>query len=96
MNKMNNPAIKFKDKNDVPTWPFPEYEEIVEKFFQTASKECWTDYDYTPEKAGQMLENENIIENADISQIKTMLTFCVRGERFCDGHWAEMIENGNI
>ena len=25
-----------------------------------------------------------------------MLTFCVRGERFSDGHWAEMIEVGYI
>ena len=25
-----------------------------------------------------------------------MLTFCVRGERFSDGHWAEMIEKGYI
>ena len=25
-----------------------------------------------------------------------MLTFCVRGECFSDGHWAEMIEKGYI
>jgi hypothetical protein len=25
-----------------------------------------------------------------------MLTFCVRGERFCDGHWAEMVKAGRI
>jgi hypothetical protein len=25
-----------------------------------------------------------------------MLTFCVRGERFSDGHWAAMIEKGYI
>ena len=25
-----------------------------------------------------------------------MLTFCVRGERFCDGHWAAMIEGGQV
>jgi hypothetical protein len=25
-----------------------------------------------------------------------MLTFCVRGERFSDGHWEEMIEKGYI
>ena len=29
-------------------------------------------------------------------QIKTMLTYCVRGERFGDGHWAAMIEGGHV
>jgi hypothetical protein len=30
------------------------------------------------------------------AEIKTMLTFCLRGERFADGHWGEMIEAGHI
>ena len=25
-----------------------------------------------------------------------MLTFCVRGERFCDGHWGAMVREGRI
>jgi hypothetical protein len=25
-----------------------------------------------------------------------MLTYCVRGERFGDGHWAAMLETGKI
>lgn len=43
-----------------------------------------------------MLKNDNLIKTASIPQIKAMLTYCVRGERFSDGHWAEMIENGTI
>jgi len=43
-----------------------------------------------------MLQDENFIKTADLSQIKTMLTFCVRGEKFRDGHWAAMIERGHI
>ena len=43
-----------------------------------------------------MLKDEEFVKSASLSQIKTMLTFCVRGERFSDGHWAEMIENGYI
>ena len=42
------------------------------------------------------IQDENFIKTADLSQIKTMLTFCVRGERFCDGHWADMIESDHI
>jgi hypothetical protein len=43
-----------------------------------------------------MLKDQNGIKTSSLSQIKTMLTFCVRGERFSDGHWAQMIEQGHI
>ncbi|MBT8050227.1 MAG: hypothetical protein KJN61_07450 [Gammaproteobacteria bacterium] len=43
-----------------------------------------------------MIDNETAIQKADLNEIKTMLTFCVRGERFCDGHWGAMIENGSV
>ena len=47
-------------------------------------------------QAGRMLEDKELIEAADLSQIRTMLTYCVRGERFADGHWAQMLESGRI
>ena len=56
----------------------------------------WLDYEYTPEQAYQMLRDEQVVRTASLAQIKTILTFCVRGERFSDGHWAEMIEKGYI
>jgi len=76
--------------------PWPEYDEVVYDFFRVASKECWQDYGYHPEEAGQMLGDEDIVKAADLDQIKTMLTYCVRGERFCDGHWGVMIEGGYV
>ena len=33
---------------------------------------------------------------ATLSRIKTMMTYCLRGERFCDGHWDAMIGDGHI
>jgi len=36
------------------------------------------------------------INNASIENIRTMLTCCVRGERFCAGHWASALESGQI
>ena len=75
--------------------PYPNYNSIVEEFFRVISS-AWLDYEYNPEQAYQMLRDENLIKTASLSQIKTMLTFCVRGERFSDGHWGEMIEKGYI
>ena len=78
------------------TLPYPSYNPVVEEFFRCAGRECWLDYGYKPEQASQMLKDENLIKTASLPQLKTMLTFCLRGERFSDGHWGEMIERGHI
>lgn len=76
--------------------PYPTYDRVVEEFFHLVSSEGWLDYEYDPEQAYQMLNDEDLIKTASLPQIKTMLTFCVRGERFSEGHWGEMIEKGYI
>ena len=76
--------------------PWPDYDPVVEEFFAAASRECWLDPDYHPATAGRMLEDRELVASADLAQIKTMLNYCVRGERFCAGHWEDMIEAGHI
>jgi hypothetical protein len=31
-----------------------------------------------------------------LDEIKSMLTYCVRGERFYDGHWEDTLKSGRI
>lgn len=76
--------------------PFPEYSEEVESFFMLAGRPCWSDYGYRPEEAHRMLYDEPFVRQCGIEDIKTMLTYCVRGERFSPGFWGEMIEEGKI
>jgi len=78
------------------TLPYPNYHPLVKEFFGHVASDGWLDYEYNPEQAYQMLNDENAIKAASLAQIKTMLTFCVRGERFSDGHWGEMIAKGYI
>jgi Family of unknown function (DUF6508) len=78
------------------TLPYPKYNPLVEEFFRHVSGGGWLNYEYNPEQAYQMLKDEKLIKTASLPQIQTMLTFCVRGERFSDGHWEEMIEQGYI
>jgi uncharacterized protein DUF6508 len=85
-----------KRKDGSFTVPYPNYDGVVEEFYRLISSGGWLDYEYNPEQAYRMLKDENLIKTASLSQIQTMLTFCVRGERFSDGHWAEMIEKGYI
>jgi len=85
-----------RDSDGNIVMPYPEYDKSVEEFFGAASKDCWLDYEYDPEEAYRMLKDEEAIKSADLAEIKTMFTFCVRGERFSDGHWEAMIEGGYV
>ncbi|MEO8355262.1 MAG: DUF6508 domain-containing protein [Chloroflexota bacterium] len=85
-----------KQKNGSWTLPYPKYNPLVEEFFRHVSGDGWLDYEYDPEQAYRMLKDESAIKIASLEQIQTMLTFCVRGERFSDGHWGDMIEKGYI
>jgi Family of unknown function (DUF6508) len=94
------PVIKWnggdQGKDGFIRLPWPEYDPVVEEFYRLAASAYWLDYEYRPEDAARMLKDDELVKSASLPQIKTMLTYCVRGERFSDGHWAEMIENGYI
>lgn len=84
------------DAAGVIQMPYPEYNRVVEDFFRAAGQDCWSDHGYDPAEAGQMIRDAGFVKASLLGQIKTMLTFCVRGERFCDGHWGAMVESGYI
>ena len=71
------------------------YHPTVITFFELASQQHWQDYNYVDNFSDQMIKPE-IIENASINEIKTVLTWCVRIERFNEGHWISVIEDGVI
>lgn len=78
------------------TMPYPIYAEDVAAFFLLAGDPFWCDYTYNPTEAGKLLEDDAFIAQATLDEIKTLLTYCVRGERFCDGHWGAVLESGKI
>jgi hypothetical protein len=78
------------------TMRWPKYEQAVSEFFRAAGQDCWMDFDYVPAEAGRMLEDPDFVRRASLDELKTMLTYCVRGERFCDGHWGAMVEQGHV
>lgn len=75
---------------------YPIYSREVLEFYRLAGQACWSDYAYDPREASRMLADADRIERASLAELKTMLTYCVRGERFCDGLWAEMLRAGHI
>lgn len=85
-------------RRDAPpvTQPYPIYADDVLEFFQLAGQPCWSDDGYDPAEAARMLENDEFIERATLEEIKSMLTYCVRGEWFCDGHWEAVLQSGRV
>jgi hypothetical protein len=78
------------------TMPYPVYPEDVVEFFWLAGQPCWSDYGYEPRQAWAMLQDDDFIARASLDEVRTMLTYCVRGERFSDGHWGAMLESGRV
>ena len=85
-----------KTSDGAITMPHPVYLPDVEEFFRLAGQPCWSDYDYDPVQAGKMLADEQLIRQASMAQVKTMLTYCARGERFCDGLWGAVLGSGRV
>lgn len=80
------------DEIGVRHFPLPEYDPVVKDFFHHASQEQWCDTGYISNNAAEMLRKDNFIDQSSLPEIKTMLTYCVRSERICDGYWAMLID----
>ena len=77
--------------------PWPEYDETVRSFIDLiVNQGCWMDPSYVPEEAERLLLDEAAVGDATIPEIQRMLTVVVGGERFCEGWWSSMIEDGHI
>lgn len=94
------PIVTWHDRTEVSpgvlTLPWPEYGPAVMQFMKEASRECWSDRAYGDKDVPSMLSSKGFIAHAWIREIRTILTFCIRGERFCDGHIAGVIEDGIV
>ena len=81
--------------HDSGHFPHPIYKSWIEDFVTLAQQRCWCDYDYVQSGGPQMFEDE-FIKSASIEQVKTMLTYFVRGERFVDGLRGNLISTGKL
>lgn len=74
--------------------PWPVYDDTVTAFYTAVGAVHWLPNQPVDWKS--LAYTEAFIQQANLAQVQAMLTQCVRKERFCDGHWATMIENGSI
>ena len=86
---------KTEPKDDLISGGFYTYHPSVIKFFEIASQEHWKDYKYVDNFSEEMIEPGKI-EEASINQLKTIITWCDRTERFFEGHWEYVIASDII
>lgn len=87
---------KKKDGEDVYIIAPPDYAPEVLDFFMLAGKPRWSDFNYNPRRCSKLIDDDEFISAAGLDEIRTLLTYCVRGERFSDGFWARLIRDGVI
>jgi hypothetical protein len=78
------------------TMPYPVYADDVQDFFRLAGQECWLDAQYLTADPAKMLADDDAVEAATMEQVRAMLTYCVRAERFGDGNWDAFLRSGRI
>lgn len=84
------------DESGVMRMPHPAYDEDVYRFFELVAQKQWADYNYGDKAPHEILENPERIANASMEQIRAVLTYCARGERFGDGHWEYLLKEGKV
>ena len=79
----DNPKIEY---NPYPCYPAEVFQAL--DFLES-------DYEYL-EHHEAIVASGKAIEEYTLDELKTMFTFISRGERFCDGHIATFVENGEL
>jgi hypothetical protein len=76
--------------------PYPVYTADVNLVFYYVSQPCWCDFDYTLKRSDVLLDDDAFIARSSIVEIRTLLTYCARGERFCAGFWGGVLKRGRV
>lgn len=95
-----NPTLKWKggkkDERGILHVSYPIYDEKLKQFFKEFYSIKWSDHDYDPQKVSKLIHNDKLIAKSSLADIKSMLTYCARGERFCDGFWGGLIKDKTL
>ena len=79
--------------------PFASYSEMVHSFHQDIHHRNMV-YDFNwsqwSDEAKKYIDDPKMLVTADITIIQKLFTSIIRGDRFCEGLWGDMIDNGFI
>jgi hypothetical protein len=96
------PLLRDEKNESIVEWKLGEgfphaiYDSWVDDLVNETARDCWSHAKYDPSRASEMIENDSIVRSATLDQIKQMLTYFVRAERFCDGVQGSLIRRGRM
>ena len=73
----------------------PEVDDLVQALYDNGWVEPF-DWSKFQDEAIGYFENPSRLETVDLETIRKLLTLHVRKDRFCEGHFLEMLEKGHI
>ena len=76
--------------------PHPVYPDDVIAFFMRIGMDPWFDPNYRMSQAELFAAEPDRIANASFAEVRALLNHCSRGERFCDGFWIKVLEDGVV
>lgn len=93
------PAGGEKQPDGSMTFPYCNYSPIAARLMRAIYDEHllikfnWPEWQPTAER---IFSDPTLIASADLDTCRKLLTLRVRKDRFCEGHFAQMIESGHI
>jgi hypothetical protein len=84
------------EKGGVIEWSFPEYDDDVQRFFGIVATSSWAGRDSRNDRTEHLVSTPEQLIDASIEEVCDVLTYCWRGERFCDGHQGSMLDQGVV
>lgn len=91
-----------RDKSHIEPSPVTgnDLSETVDKFEKALYKHDWVkpgfNWPQWQQEAATYVDSLEKVASADVETLRRLLTTHVRKERFCEGHLAEMVQNGHI
>ena len=73
-------------------------EQLIQQqaFFDLLAQPEWSDPSYDPATAAAIIADARQVEDASLAQLRSLLTWCQRGERFNEGHHAALLADGRL
>lgn len=72
---------------------FVEYPEAVSALMRYLAESPWCDFDYDPCNTERILGR---MATADLAEVRSALTAMCRCERFCEGGWEGVLDDGTF
>lgn len=89
-------GIRVEKSADGALVLWSEIDPAVGEFFSESARLLGQVKDYLNFPVNEWLAQPHFLERVELPQLRIVLTWMARGERFCDGFWAVELANGNI